>query len=126
MYFLANHSFDFNKLFNEAINYERESEFSELKERSVHDVLKSHPSKRQYSALSVQNAKQLIELMAKVDDFVYDKASKQTVDLDIASNSLKKALSKKVKEKYTGCGIFVNYQRKAGTKTEIKKTKGFK
>ena len=64
MYFLANHSFDFNKLFNEAINYERESEFEELKERSIHDVTKSHTSKRQYSALSVTNAKKLTELMA--------------------------------------------------------------
>lgn len=126
MYFLAENKFDFNKLFNEAINYVRESEFESLKQKSLYDITKSHPATRQYSALSTANMKALENLLKEVDDFVYDKASKLEHELKIASFSLKKALDKKLKEKYSGTGIFLNYSFDRSKPTIVKKTRGFK
>ena len=63
--------------------------------------------------------------MKKVDDFVYDKFSKSEKFLPVASYSLKKALAKKIKQKYLGTGVFLNYDYQSKGAI-VKKTRGFK
>ena len=60
-------------------------------------------------------------MMAKIDEFVYDAQSGKQLIFNIASNSLKKALSKEVTRVYINTGIFTEFQRNL-PQTVVKKT----
>ena len=59
-----------------------------------------------------------------MEEFVFDKASKESLELSIGSYSLKKALAQKVKERYIGKGVFLNYSYHG--ESIIKKSRSFK
>ena len=49
--------------------------------------------------------------MVEVEDFVYDPNTPESLTFLIESNSLKKALSKRVTDVYMGTGVFTDYNR---------------
>jgi len=61
--------------------------------------------------LSQTHQKRLEELMVEVEDFVYDPNTPESLTFLIESNSLKKALSKRVTDVYMGTGVFTDYNR---------------
>lgn len=122
---LAEHKFDFNKLFNGAVTYNRESEFEKLADKSLYEITKSHPSLRTYSELSHENQSKLVKLMNQADKFVWDTTSEQTKEFKVASYCLKKALDKQIKKKYMKTGVFLNYKHN-DNKVVLRKSRGFK
>lgn len=64
-------------------------------------------------------------MMNKINEFVHDSNSEDKLIFQIYSYPLKKALSKKVNEKYMNTGVFTEFQRQS-PETIIKKSKNFK
>ena len=64
-------------------------------------------------------------MMIKIHEFVHDSSSDDKLIFQINSYPLKKALSKKVSEKYMNTGVFTEFQRLI-PETIIKKSKNFK
>ena len=75
---------------------------------------------RVYSGLTPSHQKQLKKMMADIDEWAWDAASRQQLEFNIASYSLKKALAKQVTKNYIGTGIFTNYSHNSN-KTVVKK-----
>ena len=63
--------------------------------------------------------------MGRIEDWVYDPTSSVKLTFEIASYSLKKALSKQVTKLYMHSGIFTEYQNNIN-ETVVKKSKSFK
>ena len=62
--------------------------------------------------------------MERIEDWVYDPTSNLKLTFEIASYSLKKALSKNVTKFYMHSGIFTEYQNNI-SETVVKKSKSF-
>ena len=92
--FNAGNNFDFNKLFNQAITFAKIEEELTVRRQCTYKVLKNFPSERQYTCLSANHQKQLDEMMERIEEWVYDSQSNPRLTFNIASYSLKKALSK--------------------------------
>ena len=88
-------------------------------------VLKVKESNQRHSALTPENRAKLEEMMAKVNEFVYDKASGKAIVFEIDSQMLKRALERKVKIQYLKTGIFTDHDPNSN-KSYVKKTRGFK
>ena len=66
---------------------------------------------RSFSILSKTNLKLLDLMMDKINEFVHDSNSEDKIIFEIYSYPLKKALGKKVSEKYMNTGVFTEFQR---------------
>ena len=64
-------------------------------------------------------------MMDKVEEFAYDPTAGDRLIFQIQSYALKKALSKRITDKYMGTGIFTEFQRQS-PETIVKKSKSFK
>ena len=87
-------------------------------------VTKSFPSERSYTSLSGSHQRQLDDMMAKIDEWVYDPSQQLKLVFNLHSYSLKKALSKQVTKFYMKSGVFVEYQNGL-PETVVKKSKSF-
>ena len=90
--FLSESRFDFNKLFSEAVSYYPVSKKEELKKQCEMQVKKTVPNMRSFTTLSNNHQKELKKMLKKIDDWVYDTNSKETLVFQVQSYALKKAL----------------------------------
>ncbi len=107
--FLAGNNFDFNKLFNQGISFARQSEEQDIYDQSIYKVTKSFPSERSYSSLSEAHQRMLDDMMARIDEWVYDPSQQNKLVFNLDSYSLKKALGKQVTKHYMKSGIFTEF-----------------
>ena len=61
--------------------------------------------------MSTKHQEQLKEFLKMIEDWVYNPTSEQRLQLDIPSNSLKKALSKEINKIYLSTGVFFEHVR---------------
>ena len=64
-------------------------------------------------------------MLATIREFVYDASSASKLVFNIESNSLKKALSQAVSQRYMNTGVFTEYSQ-AIKQVIVKKGKSFK
>lgn len=109
--FLLQNSFDFNKLFENGINYGRYTDQEFIKSRCHMKVMKSLETTRFHVTLSNRHVKVLEQMMKQIEDFVYDPNAKETLTFHIQSYALKKALGKEVTILYMNTGLFTEFTR---------------
>lgn len=123
--FLLQNNFDFNKLFENGINFGRYSEKEYLRSQCLQLATKNFESLRSYSVLSQTHQKKLKELMEDIEHFVYDPESTESKTITVESYSLRKAFNKCVNEKYMNTGVFAEFSKKS-PEIILKKSKNFK
>ena len=121
---MAGNNFDFNKLFNQGISFARQSEAREVYDQCIMKTTKIFPSERSYTSLSGSHQRQLDDMMAKIDEWVYDPSQQLELVLNLHSYSLRKALSKQVTKSYPKSGVSVEY-RNGLPETVVRKSKSF-
>ena len=78
-------------------------------DQSIYKVTKSFPSERSYSSLSEAHQRMLDDMMARIDEWVYDPSQQNKLVFNLQSYSLKKALGKQVTKNYMKSGIFTEF-----------------
>ena len=93
-------------------------------DQCIMKTTKIFPSERSYTSLSGSHQRQLDDMMAKIDEWVYDPSQQLPLVLNLHSYSLRKALRKQVAKSYPKPGVFVEYQNGL-PETVVKKSKSF-
>ncbi|CDW82058.1 oxysterol binding family protein [Stylonychia lemnae] len=111
------------------------SKLEEIKEKCMKKAQNLLIRQRQISLLSINHQMKLQEMMAQIEEWVYEANSGETLEFQIDSYCLQKALSKYVRnyqskfreltKQYISRGVFAEFERNK-PRTIIKKTRGFK
>lgn len=72
--------------------------------------------------LSKTHQMEVGKMLEEIHDFIHDPNTNDTLTYQIESYAMKKALGRKITEKYLNTGIFTEYNRQS-PETVIKKTK---
>jgi hypothetical protein len=114
--FLMQNKFDFNKLFTQAISYQRLSDKELINTRIAKTFFELPAFNRSYTHLGSQSTKTLKEYVSKVQNFVElskkNENQYQVLELTIESFALKKQLARELSDLYSEQRIiFTEYKK---------------